>query len=166
MTNRNNYLAAHDHLYPYVRMVIIASSSRGNWTCASTKSRKDGHFLPINKIQYGKREPAQAKDKEMTNQNYYLAGGGSKSPDVCMIVIVVLSVGLDVVEGQLDLHQQQHEGYSDKEMDAIVWEIAGVVQLGQIHVDENYIGETKSGPSRLDPPPSSSSGKKMRMHCD
>jgi hypothetical protein len=89
-------------------MVIIASSSRGNWTCASTKSRKDGHFLPIYKIQYGKREPAQAKDKEMTNQNYYLVGGGPKSPDVCMIVVVVLSVGLGVIEGQLDLHQQQH----------------------------------------------------------
>jgi hypothetical protein len=59
-----------------------------------------------------------------------------------------------------------HEGFDDKEMDAVVWEIIGVVQLGQIHVDEYYTGETKSGPSRSDPPPSSSSGKKMRMHCD
>jgi hypothetical protein len=55
-------------------------------------------------------------------------------------------------------------------MDVVVWEITDVVQLGQIHVDEYYIeyyiGETKFGPSRSDPPPSLSSGKKMRMHCD
>jgi hypothetical protein len=50
----------------------------------------------------------QAKDKGMTNQNYYLAGGSSKSPDVCMVIVVVTGVGLGVVEGQLDLHQQQH----------------------------------------------------------
>jgi hypothetical protein len=41
-------------------------------------------------------------------------------------------------------------------MDVVVWEIAGVEQLGQIHVDEYYTEETKYGPS----------GKKMRMHCD
>jgi hypothetical protein len=44
----------------------------------------------------------------MTNQNYYLAGGSPKSPDVCMVIVVVPGVSLGVVEGQLDLHQQQH----------------------------------------------------------
>jgi hypothetical protein len=40
----------------------------------------------------------------MTNQNYYLAGGSPKSPDVCIVIVVVLGVGLGVVEGQLGLH--------------------------------------------------------------
>jgi hypothetical protein len=35
----------------------------------------------------------------MTNQNYYLAGGSPKYPDVCMVIVVVPSVGLGVVEG-------------------------------------------------------------------
>jgi hypothetical protein len=44
----------------------------------------------------------------MTNQNHYLAGGSPKSLDVCMVIVVVPGVGLSIVEGQLDLHQQQH----------------------------------------------------------